>query len=139
MDVNELFELVVIDCVSLPVTASEYVGMVVMMDHKSKIVYAVPVKNKTSMNVAKVVREVLSPMCVCKLKRMLSDNGPEFVGQAFEQMLSDWGIEHVRMTPYMPSLNGLAERTIRMLSEMLRMMSERENDWDYWLGSVVGL
>src|SRR5678816_3631754 len=115
MDVNEPFELVVIDCVSLPVTASGYVGMVVMVDHKSKFAYAVPLKNKTSGNVAKVVRE----------------------GQAFEQMLSDWGIEHVKTTPDMPSSNGLAERTARTLSEMLRMMSERENDWDYWLGKVL--
>src|SRR5678815_3324971 len=66
MDVSEPFELVVIDCVTLPVTASGYVGMVVMVDHKSKFAYAVPVKNKTSANVARVVREVLLPMCVCK-------------------------------------------------------------------------
>src|ERR1044072_7245082 len=106
MNVKEPFELVVIDCVSLPVTTSGYVGMVVMVDHKSKFAYAVPVKNKTSMNVAKVVREILLPMCICKPKLMLSDNGPEFVGQPFQKMLYDWDIEHVRTTPYMPSSNG---------------------------------
>lgn len=54
-------------------------------------------KNKTSANVAKVVREVL--FCVYIPKQMLRDNGPEFFGLAFQQMLNDWGTEHVRTTP----------------------------------------
>ena len=45
IDAREPFELVVSDCVSLPVSARGHVGMVVMVDHKSKFAYAVPIKN----------------------------------------------------------------------------------------------
>ena len=137
LEVNEPFELMAIDCVSFPVTANGYVGMIVMVDHKSKFVYGAPVKNKSSKNVARVVQDVLLPMCIRKPQRMLSDNGPEFVGRPFQQMLDEWGIEHVRTTPYMPSSNGLAERTIRTLSEMLRMMSKTDNEWDEHVGRVL--
>ena len=137
LSMNEPFEMVVIDCVSLPVTVRGNVGMVVMVDHKSKFAYAVPVRNKTSENVARVVSQNLLPMCVCKPGKMLSDNGPEFVGRPFENMLREWGIDHVRTTPYVPSANGLAERTNRTLIEILRMMTERENEWDLYVGRAL--
>ena len=137
LSMNEPFEMVVIDCVSLPVTVRGNVGMVVMVDHKSKFAYAVPVRNKTSENVARVVSQNLLPMCVCKPSKMLSDNGPEFVGRPFENMLREWGIDHVRTTPYVPSANGLAERTNRTLIELLRMMTERENEWDLYVGRAL--
>ena len=104
--------------------------MVVMVDHKNKFMYGMAVKNKTSENITRVVSQNLLPMCVCKPVKMLSDNGPEFTGRTFENMLNEWGIEHLCTTPYVPSANGLAERTIRTLSEILHMMSERENEWD---------
>ena len=48
IDAREPFELVDINCASLPVSARGHVGMLVMGDHKSKFAYAVPVKNKRS-------------------------------------------------------------------------------------------
>lgn len=68
---------------------------------------------------------------------MLSDNGLEFVGEPFEEMLRDWGKEHVKTTPYMFSSKGLAERTVRTLCEMLRVMCTRENEGDLWVGKVL--
>lgn len=43
---KEAFEMVVINFVLLPMTRRGYVGMVVIMNQKSKFVYAVAVKNK---------------------------------------------------------------------------------------------
>ena len=134
---NVPFEMVTIDCVSFPRSSRGNVGLIVMVDHKSKFAYAACVKNKTSENVAEIVSERLLPMCVCKPEKMLSDNGPEFVGRAFERMLNEWGVEHLYTTPYNPSANGLAERTIRTLSEILRMMNERVNDWDLYVGKAL--
>ena len=44
------------------------------------------VRNKSSKNVARVIQDVLLPMCIQKLQRMFSDNGLEFVGRPFQQM-----------------------------------------------------
>ncbi|XP_066978182.1 uncharacterized protein [Macrobrachium rosenbergii] len=137
LQMKELFEMVVIDCVSLPRTARGHVGMIVMVDHMSKFVYAVPIKDKRNETVARMVGQVILPMCVCRPVRMLSDNGPEFVGWQFEEMLRQWGIVHVYATPYMPSANGLAERTVRTMAEILRMMSKCDDDWDVHVGRAV--
>ena len=137
IDAREPFELVAIDCVSLPVSARGHVGMVVMVDHKSKFAYAVPVKNKRSGTIADAIRMNVLPMCVCKPKKCLSDNGPEFLGKEFEYMLKENEIEHILTTPYMPSSNGLAERTIKTLCEMLRTMCKSMKDWDLYIGRVL--
>ncbi|XP_066965443.1 uncharacterized protein [Macrobrachium rosenbergii] len=139
LSMKEPFELVAIDCVTLPITARGNVGTVVMVDHKSKFVTCAAVKNKTSENVARVVSMVLLPVCVRKPVRMLSDNGLEFIGRPLEQMLREWGIEHVVTTPYMLSVIGLAERTRMILSEMLRMLTDRENASDLLLGRLVAM
>ena len=82
LEMNEPFELMANDCVSFPVIASGYVGMLVMLNHK--LVYGAPVMSKSSKNVAGVVQNVFLPMCTRKSQRMLSDNGPKFVGKPFQ-------------------------------------------------------
>ena len=137
VDAKEPFELVVIDCVSMPRTSKGSIGMVVIVDHKSKFAYAAPLRNKSSEHVAEIVQMRLLPMMVRKPKRWLSDNGGEFIGEAFEDLLQEMAIRHITITPYMSSSNGLAERTIRTLTEMLRVAGENGNEWDVELGRVL--
>lgn len=51
LDVKEPFEMVEINCVSLPATSRGYARMVVIVDHKSKFAYA-SVGNKKCENIA---------------------------------------------------------------------------------------
>ena len=53
---------------------------------KIQSMYGVPVKNKSHNNVARMVQDMLLPMCIQKLQWMLSDNGPEFVERTLQQM-----------------------------------------------------
>ncbi len=127
---NEPFEMIVIDCVSLPRTTKGHIGLIIIVDHKSKFTYAVPFKNKTSENIASIIQQQLLPMMITKPRKCLSDNGPEFVGKPFRQMLAENGISHIYITPYMSSSNGLAERTIRTLSELLRTLGQNGFEWE---------
>lgn len=43
------------------------------------------------------------------LQRALTDNGPEYVGQAFRDRLAGLGIEHTRIKPRRPATNGHVE------------------------------
>ena len=56
----------------------------------------------------------------CKIKRLHSDNGGEYV--SLEPFLSQSGIEVSRSPPYSPEQNGIAERANRTIIETARNM-----------------
>ena len=45
--------------------------------------------------------------------QLVSDNGPQFTAAEFQQFLKGNGVKHIRCSPYHPSSNGLAERTLK--------------------------
>lgn len=58
----------------------------------------------------------------CRIKKFRSDNGTEFVNTQFNSLFSKCGIVHQKSTPYSPQQNGLAERTIRTITEKARCL-----------------
>ena len=131
------FELVAVDCVALPRTSRGHIAAVVMVDHNSKFTYAAPLKDKTSNHVATTIKNRLLPMMVSKPLKVLSDNGPEFIGKPYKDMLKSRGIKRSTITPFMSSSNGLAERTIKTLTELARVSSANGNPWDENLDSIL--
>ena len=61
---------------------------------------------------------------------MLTNNGPNFVSDAFAEVLAERAIRHLRTRPYRPQTNGKAERFNRTLADELlynfRFRSESE-------------
>ena len=64
------------------------------------------------------VREVVRFFPV-KVRKVLTDNGKEFLSEAFGVYLESEGVEHRRTRPYSPWTNGMAERWIGRVSEVL--------------------
>lgn len=60
----------------------------------------------------------------CKLKRLRSDNGREYINKEFDNFLKDHGIVHETTVCYTPQQNGVSERANRTLVEMARCMLE---------------
>ena len=58
-------------------------------------------------------------------EQLVSDNGPQFTSQQFEQFVQHSGIKHIRSAPYHPSTNGLAERFVQTIKNS---MKASEND-----------
>ncbi len=48
---------------------------------------------------------------------IVSDNGPQFIAKEFEHFCKSNGIEQIRVAPYHPSSNGLAERAVRIFKD----------------------
>jgi len=58
-----------------------------------------------------------------ELKHIISDNGKQFIAEVFQKLCDSRDIVHVRISPHRPVTNGIAERFVRRLKEML---AERE-------------
>jgi transposase InsO family protein len=57
-----------------------------------------------------------------RIKALQSDGGGEYINHAFDQALSEAGIQRRTSVPYTPQQNGVAERKNRTITEMVRCM-----------------
>ena len=62
-----------------------------------------------------------------KLKTIRTDNGGEYTSRAFQQYLDDHGISHQLTVSYTPQQNGVAERMIKTLIDLVRCMIYSKN------------
>ena len=132
------FDLVAADLVLLPRTSVGHIGCLVVVDHFSKWLTCVPIRNKSAATVTSAFQYRVLPNLSGRPMRLLTDNGKEFVAEQFEEMLRRYDICHVYSSPYKPSSNGAVERTNRTVIEMLRCMAGQcEGQWDEWLGHAV--
>jgi len=64
-----------------------------------------------------------------ELKYIISDNGRQFIAEAFQKLCDSRAIVQVRITRHRPATNGIAERFVQRLKEMLeekQWISEEE-------------
>eukprot|EP00171_Calliarthron_tuberculosum_P003822 IDg3822t1 len=72
-----------------------------------------------------------------QVRSLRTDNGTEYVNNAFKNYLSSKGIEHQTSAPYTPEQNGLAERTNRTLIEKARcMLRHADLPTEYWAEAI---
>jgi len=72
-----------------------------------------------------------------KIKVLSSDNGGEYVSNAFKALHDENGTTHQTTVPDTPQQNGVAERLNRVLVEMARtMMRHKDVDQDLWADAI---
>jgi len=105
------------------VTITSLVAILVIIDNCTRRCLGLPVfikgRKVTADDVIKALENRLPP----ELKYIISDNGKQFVAEAFQRLCMGKGIVHVRITRHRPATNGIAERFVERLKEML---AERE-------------
>lgn len=131
------FQLIAADLVSLPRTLSGFVGILVVVDHFSKWVSVVPIRDKRSVSIVQAFTSQILPFLPTMPTSILTDNGPEFTSYEFNQFLEKFNIHHKLTTPYCPSSNGAVERVNRTIQNLLRSLTTEKYDWDVHLPKAV--
>lgn len=61
-----------------------------------------------------------------------TDNGPQFISNELEAFCEEFGIKHIRTTPYWPQANGEVERINRSIGKRLKISQETYgSDWKW--------
>ena len=55
---------------------------------------------------------------------LMSDNGPQFSGQAFASFASAYGFKHLTSSPKFPQNNGEAERAVQTIKGLLKKATD---------------
>ena len=104
--------------------------MLTIVDYATGYPELVPIHNKTSEHVAK--RLDMTWFCRCpRCKEITHDNGGEFIGEPFQEMLHSYGIKSTPTTVKNPQANAIVERLHLTLADVLRMSVFEGDNW--WL------
>ncbi|KFD64072.1 hypothetical protein M514_12590 [Trichuris suis] len=94
----------------------------VIVDAYSKWLDVIPLRNTLSASLIKHCRGLFATFGLQRY--IVSDNGPQFVSEEFATFCRSNNIVQVRTTPYLPKINGLAERAVRTFKERLAKAGE---------------
>ncbi|WZY72232.1 hypothetical protein YC2023_004472 [Brassica napus] len=137
---EKCFDLIHSDVWTAPCLSREnHKYYVSFIDEKSKYTWLtlIPTKDRV-LDAFKNFQSYVTNHYQAKIKIFRSDNGGEYIGQAFKQHLSQYGILHQTSCPYTPQQNGVAERKNRHLMEVARSMMFQANvPKKFWSDAVA--
>ncbi len=109
------------------------------MDLYSQYPFIIFIKDKTSEEAARALSGIL--VGIATQQEILSDNGKEFTGKEFQEVLSKRQIKHVTTAAYSPQSNRILEWFHRYLGQCIRMslkcqMVTDKDGW-HWKGACL--
>ena len=87
-------ELIAMDVMVLPKSRNGNIAVLVAVDNCSKWLSVVPMKNKAN-TIANAVRDRVLPAFPKLPSKCLTDIGPEFKSQEFNDLLGEFDINHI--------------------------------------------
>src|SRR5437762_1963245 len=137
IEVGRPFERIGIDFVGpLERTKNGNKYILVATDYLTKWPEAKAMREATAENVIEFIYERIICRHGC-LKVILSDRGTHFRNRIVDGLCERFEIKHKLSSPYHPQTNGLVERFNRTLCESLAKVSEKEDEWDEHIESVL--
>ena len=129
-------QIVSMDIAKLPLSTlgNQYVVTVTDLFTKHVKLFATP--NQTAVTVAKCFfNDYILTFGIPEA--LITDQGGQFQSELFQELCKLFGVDKRRSTPYMPSVNGGAERTNRTFkTQLARRLDEYSNKWDLELSKV---
>ncbi|CAH2108833.1 unnamed protein product [Euphydryas editha] len=97
----------------------ERIKYLIVVDYYSKYVELAMLRSGyTASIVITQIKSILARHGICRI--LISDNGPPFNSKEFSLFTKEWDIEHITSSPYLSRANGLVERSIGTIKNMLR-------------------
>lgn len=131
------FDKIYVDVVGpLPVSSDGNKYILSMVDDLTKFVEFAPMADQTAETVAKTLFENI--LCRYNIpKKLVTDNGANFVGRVFIQLCKLLGVKKLRTTAYHPQSN-LVERQHSTLGNYLRsFVKSKPHVWDTYLRTAA--
>ena len=108
-----------------------------VVDHKSKWLAAAPIRDKSASSVANALKSCIIPNLLRIPTNVLTDNGLEFKGKETEDILANYGINHIYSSPYNPASNGAVERVNRTLINTIKALTNDLRVWNKILPKAI--
>ena len=99
---------------------------VLVVDYYSNFVEVEHLTDTTSKSVIAKIKAALARHGRCL--RMISDNGPQYSSGDFAAFAAEWRFEHITSSPTYPQSNGLAERTVQTVKNLLKKAQQDKKD-----------
>lgn len=132
------YQYYAMDLMDLPKTRAGFVTLLVGIDRYSRFGHVIPLRNKTSRLVAGALEANILSSVPITPEVIFTDDGAEFKGKEFNQVLVKYGIRHNFALPFRPHSYGGVERFNQTLKQRLMLVSaERKIEWDKVLHEVV--
>ena len=116
---SKAYDQFAIDLMELEPATGSARYLLVGVDVYSRFMNAVPIRDKKGSTVKSALEQRIFPTLMRIPSVIISDNGPEFRSQEFEQLMQKYAIKHYTTVPYLPHTNGRVERLNRTLQLML--------------------
>lgn len=99
---------------------------VIVIDYTTNFFDIALIPNKESSTVVKYTKQIFSRYGIPK--KVMSDNGPEFIGKAYKKFSRNWDFKHDSSSPRYPQSNGQVERMIQYVKKTLKKACKDERD-----------
>ena len=96
-------------------------SFLIVIDAHSKWMEVIPMTTATAELTVQHLRQLFARFGIPE--SIVSDNGPQFTSEEFSQFCYLNGVKHIRVAPYHPSSNGLAERAVQVFKQGFRKTS----------------
>ena len=92
------------------------------VDYYSRFVEVQKLSSTTSISVITHLKPLFARFGI--LAEMVTDNGPQFASYEMKQFSNTYGFWHITTSPHYPQANGLAERTVKTVKNLLEHSSD---------------
>ena len=89
-----------------------------LVDYFLRYIEVVKLSSTMTKSVVAVMKPVFARHGIPDM--IVSDNGPQYSSQEFQEFTEDYGFQHVTSSPYHPQGNGEAERAVKTVKKLLR-------------------